>query len=246
MALSLESETIFVDESGDPGLTRASISKSRYFVMGFVYCRSPGPMRKRLRRLLKRLHPKKYPPDLRELKFYLPKTELSHSGYSCEELRKFEEYQPSNRMKMINILNETCSGIYAAVCDKTKALRGWTPEKLGNFIFAQTLVVNILPYINPIHTPVLVFDKGRLTATRTSKFKTYLVSKDRYFRNMGLRGYSVNIGPPIDVSSEEEPGLWASDIVAGAFRHAFNTGEREYLEALSPSFIGRGYRIFWQ
>lgn len=58
---------------------------------------------------------------------------------------------------------------------------------------------------------------------------------------MGLRRYTVNIGPPIEISSLDEPGLWAGDIVAGAFRHAFTTGERECLEALRPSYIGEGY-----
>lgn len=158
--MSLESEAIFIDESGDPGLTEASISKGRYYVIGFVYCRSPAPMRKGLRRLLKRLHPRRYPPHLRELKFYLPKTDLLQTGYSEDELYRFEEHQPENRRRMIRVLNETCSGVYAAVCDKTKAFKGWTPERLGNFILAQTLVMNILPNIEVAHTPVIVFIRG--------------------------------------------------------------------------------------
>jgi hypothetical protein len=243
-SLSLESEVVFVDESGDPGLTPEAISKGRYFVIGFVYCRSPGLMRKKLKRLLKRLHPKKYPPHLRELKFYLPRTELFHSGYSEESLDHFEEYQPSNRMKAIRVLNETCSGVYAAVCDKTKAVEGWTSERLGNYMFAQTLVVNVMPLVNPAHSPIVIFDKGRLSASRTNEFKIYLVNKDRYFESMGIRRYSVNLGPPIDVSSLDEPGLWAADIVAGSFRHAFNAGENEYREALQASFVGNGYRGF--
>jgi len=243
--LSLESEVIFVDESGDPGLTEESISKGRYFVLGFVYCKSPSQTRKKLRRLLKRLHPKKYPLDLRELKFYLPRTELFGKGYSEQELDRFEEHQRTNREKAIRILNETCSGVYAAVCDKTKAVKRWTPERLGNYMFAQTLVVNVLPMIDPIHSPIVIFDKGRLSAARSREFKIYMINKDRYFETMGLKRYSVRLGVPIDMSSLDEPGLWASDIVAGAFRHASNTGEKEYVDALAPLFIGKGYRLFW-
>jgi len=245
-SLSLESEVVFVDESGDPGLTPEAISKGRYFVFGFVYCNSPGLMRKKLRRLLKRLHPKRYPADLRELKFYLPRTELFHKGYSKEMLDGFEEYQRSNREKAIRILNETCMGVYAAVCDKMKAVETWTPERLGNYIFAQTLTVNVLPQVNPSHPPLVVFDKGRLSPARTREFKIYMINKDRYFESMGLKRYCGKLGAPIDVSSLDEPGLWASDIVAGAFRHAFNSGETVYMDALAPSFIGRGFRLFWE
>ena len=47
--------TIFVDESGDIGLSDRA-KKRPYFVLGFVYCRDPGQLRKRLKRLLKKLH----------------------------------------------------------------------------------------------------------------------------------------------------------------------------------------------
>jgi len=80
---------------------------------------------------------------------------------------------------------------------------------------------------------------------RSREFKIYLVNKDRYFESMGIKKYRGRLGAPIDLSSLDEPGLWAADHVAGAFRHAFQTGERDYMEALKPSFIGDGCRLFW-
>ncbi|MGC8850511.1 MAG: hypothetical protein ACP5QI_08580 [Candidatus Bathyarchaeia archaeon] len=58
--MSLEGEAIFVDESRDPGLTEASLSKGRCYVIGLVYYRGPSPMRKGLRRL----HQNRYQPYL--------------------------------------------------------------------------------------------------------------------------------------------------------------------------------------
>ena len=179
------------------------------------------------------------------MKFYLPRTDLFHKGYTDEELDRFEGHQHINRMKAIRILNESCSGVYAAICDKTKAVNGWTPERLGNYMFAQTLIVNVMSSIDPLYSPIVIFDKGRLSASRSSDFKIYLVNKDRYFESVGIKRYSGRLGPPIDVSSLNEPGLWASDIVAGAFRHALSTGDKKYMEALRPSFIGKGFRPFW-
>jgi len=60
-------ETIFVDEAGDPGLSPASKKLHQYFTIGFVYCEDPEQLRKKLRRLLKRLHLRgKYPLHLGE------------------------------------------------------------------------------------------------------------------------------------------------------------------------------------
>lgn len=245
--MSLESDIIFVDESGDPGLSRKSIEMGKYFVLGFVYCKSPSLMRKKLKRLLKRLHQsKKYPIECKELKCYLPRSDLISKGVSEIELDKFQNYMFKNRDKMIRILNETCGGVYAAVCDKEKAKESWTSERLGNYVFAQTLVVNVLPLIRTYRTPIIIYDKGRLSAAKSKDFKIYLMDKDRYFQNLGIKKYPGNLGTPIDFSSLNEPGLWASDIVAGAFRHFFNNNEPKYKEALKPSFLGKtGYRLFW-
>lgn len=77
-------EGIFVDESGDFGLTSRS---KRFATIGFIYSKNPSNLRKKLRRLLKRLHMKnRYPRHLAELKFMLPYSELIQNDYSVEDL----------------------------------------------------------------------------------------------------------------------------------------------------------------
>jgi len=245
--MSLESETIFVDESGDAGLSPKSIEKGRYFVIGFTYCSSPSVMRKKLRRLLKDLHQRdKYPLKLMELKFYLPKTDLLDWGYSKKQVAEYDKFQPQNRNKIIKVLTDNCSGVYTAICNKTQAKDSWTGDRLGNYMFAQTLIVNVLPNIKSRNIPIVIYDKGRLSGAKSSEFKIYLVNKDRYFDALGIRGYPTGLGPPVDISSTTEPGLWASDIVAGAFRHAYMTGETYYKDALKSICIKNGYSLFWR
>lgn len=93
-------EVIFIDESGDPGLTSKSIKSSPFYSIGYVYCQNPSQLQKELGRLLKREHDsKRYPIDLKELKFYLPRTELMSKGYTVEELNKFEGQLPKIRKR---------------------------------------------------------------------------------------------------------------------------------------------------
>ncbi len=239
-------ETIFVDESGDPGLSPASKKLRPYFTFGFVYCEDPQGLRKRLRRLLKKLHLRhKYPRHLAELKFYLPNTDLIQQGYKIEDIRKYEAFSPYVRSKTIGVICREASGVFAAIIDKKRAKSTWTPEELGNFTFAQTVIVNIMNKISPANPPAILYDKGRLSAARTHRFRTYLTNKDSYFQYMGFKRYRGILPPPVETTSKLEPGIWAADIVAGAFYHKHCHKDWSYVNALSKVFIGSGERIYW-
>lgn len=240
------SETIFVDESSDPGLSAKAKRIRPYFVIGFVYCDNPSMLRKHLRRLLKRLHlRKKYPPHLAELKFYLPNTDLIQKGYTLQQLRGYEGFLPVIRTKAINIICKNATGIFVAVIDKKRAYSTWAPHEIYNFVFAETLIVNVLNVVSPPNPPAILFDKGRLTTARLRGFKKYLLNKDSYFENMGWKRYRGPLAPPIDVPSVSEPGIWAADIVAGAFYHKYAHKDWSYSNALSKIAIGNGERLYW-
>ncbi len=218
----------------------------RHFTIAFVYCDNAENLRKRLRRLLKRAHLRgKYPPQLPELKFYLPETDLYQRGMNRNEIERFRGLLPDLRRKTIQTIQETNAQTFVAVVDKTKAVSTWTQEELYNFAFAQTLIVNIMNVISPAIPPLVVYDKGRLTPFRTQMFSQHLVSKDSYFENKGLKKYRGALGVPVDVPSYTEPGIWAADILAGAFYQQYEHGDASYSALFSRNRIGSGIRLFW-
>jgi hypothetical protein len=242
-------EAIFVDEAGDPGLSNAAVSNRPYYVFGFVYCEDPKPLRKHLHRLLKKMHlQNRYPPHLSELKFYIPMTELIQQGYTIDQLNKFNSFMPAIRTRAIGIICEYSDGVFAAVIDKKKALmspRPWTPENLGNFVFAQTLIVNVLNVVSPPNPPIIYFDKGRLSPARASDFGKYVVNKDSYFEFRGLKRYRGSLSAPLDVASISEPGIWAADLISGAYYHKHSNKEWAYANICEAAKIGAGERLYW-
>ena len=79
----MPNETIFVDESGDPGL-RSQSHNTRYpfFIIGFTYCSNPAYLKIELNKLIKKLQKQgRYAPNLTELKFN-PYSSLEKLGYS--------------------------------------------------------------------------------------------------------------------------------------------------------------------
>jgi len=246
--MSTFTEVVYVDESSDCGLSIASRNKRPYFSFGYVYCRDPATLRKRLQRQLRRQHRRnRYPPQFREIKFYLPTTKLKTDwGYSNREIRRYKKYLPQFRRKVIEIILNSSCGIYSAILKKdTIRKTTWTSERLGNYIFAQTLFLSILNTLKTGKPPTIIFDEGRLSVLRTTDFKAYLSKKESYFDYVGIKKYQGSIGTPIDMSSISEPGLWAADIVAGSFYHKYNSHDRTYADLLKPSYIGVGERRFW-
>ena len=243
--MSFQGPIIFVDESGDPGLNLQR-SRCRYFTIGFVYTPSPGILRKKLRRILKRAHLRgRYPPQTGELKFYLPETDLIQKGLSKKDIARFRAQMPDLRKKSIDAITSSQAQTFVAVVDKSKA-QGWkSQEELYNFTFAQTLLVNVMNVISPPVIPLIVYDKGRLSQFGTHKFAQYLVNKDSYFEQQGLKQYRGSLGIPNHVPSYSEAGIWAADILAGAFYHEYENKDPTYSRLFSSTKVGGGLRLYW-
>jgi hypothetical protein len=240
------SNSIFVDEAGDPGLSSQSKTNQPFFVMGFVYCEDPSTLKKRLKRFLKKQHLRgRYPPHLSELKFYLPYSDLIQEGYTVPQLDQYNAKMPLIRSRAISLIALHCTGVFAAVLDKRRAAITWTPERIGNFIFAQSLIVNVMNVVSPPNPPIIFYDQGRLSPAKSFLFKNYLVQKDSYFQYKGLKRYRGSLAPPIDVASVSEPGIWAADMVAGAFYHKYANNDWSYANILSLKVIGGHERVYW-
>ena len=239
---------IFVDESGDIGLSSASqIAKKPYFTFGFVYCKDPQQLRKRLKRLLKRMHVKgRYPILLSELKFYLPYSDLIQQGYSIKDLDAYNAHMPSIRTKALGLVTRYSDGVFSAVVDKRKALPTWTEERLGNYVFATSLVEDVVNPLSPPNPPATLYDKGRLSPSKSIKFASYVLEKDSYFQFKGWKRYRGSLSAPIDIPSNTEAGIWAADLVAGAFYHKHSNNDWTYANMLATSLIGGKERLFWK
>lgn len=247
--LPVSISSIFVDEAGDIGLTsKPQIQLKPYYVVGFLYSQDPNELRKRLRRILKRLHIRNmYPPHLTELKFYLPYTDLIQQGYTVTQLdTQYAIHMPVIRTQVIQAICNYANGIFAAVVDKRKAKQSWTTETLGNFVFAETLVSDIMNTLSPPNPPIILYDKGRLSPAKTALFQKYLVNKDQYFQRRGWKRYRGSLSTPLDLSSTLEPGIWAADLVAGAFYHKYSHKDWTYANIFSKIKIGSGERLYWK
>jgi hypothetical protein len=239
---------IFVDESGDPGLqSKPTLAAKPYFVVGFVYSEDHGRLRKHLRRLLKKVHLRdRYPLRLQELKFFLPHSDLLSLGYTITEINtKYDPQMPLIRTAALRVIDKYAKGTFAAVVDKRKANPGWTSEHLGNFAFAESLFVNVLNVIPLTQCPLVVYDKGRLSPANSSKFKAYLTAKEQYFDSKGYKRYPGTMPTPIEASSQAEPGIWAADLIAGAYYHKYSNHDSTYSNVLSVSRVGTGERLYW-
>lgn len=239
-------DSIFVDEAGDLGLTNAS---KRFFTFGFLYCKNPSQLRKRIRRYLKKVRLKnKYPRHLSELKFSLPYSELIQQGYTVNQLdNDYSIHSPKIRSHCLDLISNYSDGIFAAILDKHSiGAPTWTSEELGNFLLAETIIVNIMNVLNLSEPPLIYFDKGRLSPAKFISFSNYIVAKDSYFAYRGLKLYRGCLSSPINVASIFEPCIWAADMIAGAFYHKHQNHESAYANILDKKRIGIGERIFWK
>ena len=135
---------------------------------------------------------------------------------------------------MIKIINQNCSGIFAAICNKSKVNKNRISkgEELGNYMFAESLSKYIIPALRCKHSPTIYYDDGRLSASKSSDFQLYLRDTDEYMHKLGLNT-EVKLGPAFKCDSIKEPGIWASDIVAGAYSYAYNTQDPYYRNLIS-------------
>jgi Protein of unknown function (DUF3800) len=239
---------IFVDESGDPGLTdAASVRAKPFYVVGFVYVCDPVQLRTRLRRFLRKAHKKGwYPPLLTELKFYLPKRWLFENGCPYAEVdAKYMPHLDVVRNRALHIIADHVDGVFAAVLDKRRALPTWTSLRIGNYVFAQSLIYDVLNALAPPVCPEIVYDKGRVSGANTAKFREYLSRKDVIVGSQKAKRYTGAMPPPSDVSSHSEPGIWAADMVAGSYYIRYQAGEKSFSNILTRRRIGAGEHRYW-
>lgn len=208
-------------------------------------------LRKVLREFLIRLHQtNKYPYLLNELKFSLPEAKLLQIGYRSEDLQIYNSNLKNIRTDVCNIISKYSDGVFATIVDKQTITKPtWTPETLGNFVFAQTLHTNILNTTNLPFELSILYDSGRLAKSKVGNFHNYIFDKDRYYKNKGLRtnnrSYSLQLN---DTSSTAGPCIWAADFVAGAFYRNFAHGDPLCAEdvIMRCKRIGNGMCIFWK
>jgi len=244
----INGEVIFIDESGDPGLSKISREQSPYYTVGFVYFRRLAPLRKSLKRLLKKEHNKKrYPAKLNELKFYIPDSNLINKHrYTPEQLEKYKNFLPDIREKAIKIICDEATGVFGAILDKNSIKKPtWTSETITNYVFVNTLIDNVMSNISPQYRPSILYDDGRLSSAKTVKFEKYVANKDRYLGQNGLKNYKYVLPIPEKVASYSEPGIWAADIVAGAFQCKYHHEEAHYADLLKEKYIDNGKRLYW-
>jgi len=241
----VDGEVIFADESGDLGLSEVSMEKHPYYTIGFVHCNNPSQLRKSLKRLLKKLHERKrYPRDIHELKFYLPRNKMVEMlGYSEDEFDKYSRELPHVRKQAIDVINKNANMVFAAVLDKKRAYDSWNSERLGNFVFAQTLLINVMPDVSARYTPYVVYDRGRLSAAQTRDFEHYVSNKEQYLESVELKEYRGSLPGLQEISSHIEPGIWAADMVAGAASCKYTHNDGSYVEKLGPKYKER---LFWK
>ncbi|MYC72907.1 MAG: DUF3800 domain-containing protein [Gemmatimonadetes bacterium] len=247
MQSNVQGGYIYVDESGDPGLNPSRLQKKPYFVFGYVYVQDPADLNKRLKRLLKRLHRKdKYPSKLRELKFYLPHGWMIKHGYTNAQFNAYVAAMPDVRKQVLDILAAHTNGVFAAVVDKHTAHNRWTSERLGNYTFAQTLLLGVMREVRSHNPPTIIYDKGRLSHSSEVSFDSYLLYKQIDFAHKHHMPQLLTPKTPHSVSSIYHPGIWAADYVAGAFYYKYQTGNAKYADMLKQVWLGKGEKLYWK
>lgn len=187
----------------------------------------------------------KYPAPLKELKFYIPTSSLIKQGYTPEQCHTYVDNMPDIRKQVLNLLTRYADGVFAAILDKRMAKRTWTSERLGNYVFAQTLIVNIMRQIKLDRPLAIIYDKGRLSPSREASFDSYLLRTQDHFNNPHFKSYSGFVDSLRSVSSLFFPGIWAADCVAGEFYHKYMASDDYYSNILKPIMIDGGERKFW-
>ena len=247
-SIFMAKETIFVDESGNAEIkNKQYITNYPYFIFGFTFCNDPITLKTELYNLLTKVHrQKKYAPLLNELKFY-PYNALKKLGYSEIEIKRdWEPHFDYVRSEAVDIITRRADGIFAGILDKRTIWKStWTSERIGNYLFNKSLFENMLPKLNFVSPPEILYDKGRISKVQTLDFNRYMLGTDSYLSWNGTKKYNGNIISFKDADSKHNSGIWASDLVAGSFRHAYMKIDNSFLNTLKPKFIGDGSYRMW-
>jgi hypothetical protein len=239
-------ETFFVDESGNSGLNANHNITHPFLIMGFAYSTNPFQLKFRLTRLLKKLQTKqKWHPQLNELKFF-PFASLKKMMVPEQEIRDcWAPYFDEVRTEVSQIVTEYTDGIFAGVLDKRTIFKTtWTPEKIGNYLFKKTLFDGIIPNIK-VTSPEILYDKGRIHSGAATLFNQYIHDSQNYYFFKGKNKHSGLIKKITDVDSLSNSGVWAADIVAGAFHKSAKHEDNTWTDIMKPKFIGNGFLKLW-
>ncbi len=174
-----------------------------------------------------------------ELKFYIPYRWLAKHGYAKAQYSAYDANMPDIRERVLEILTAHTDGVFAAVVDKRGARDTWTPKRLGNYTFAQTLVLGVMREIGSDDRPTIIYDKGRLSQSSERSFESYLRHKQIDFADKHGIPHLLEPCPACSASSIHHPGIWAADYVAGAFYHKHQTSDAHYADILRPVWLGR-------
>ncbi|MFZ3147423.1 MAG: hypothetical protein WA137_00105 [Methanothrix sp.] len=85
-------------------------------------------------------------------------SELIRLGYEERELDEYLAKLPIVRQKSLEVICKDATKIFAAVLIKQKALGTWTSERIGNYLFAQTLVLDVMNNISLQYPPSILYE----------------------------------------------------------------------------------------
>lgn len=163
---------IYIDESGEIGLSN---SNGNFYVVGHVYAVDPRKLKRHLKNYLVKIQYKGYYPfQLKELKFYIPKSKLLRKfGYSKKEVDSFISNMYYIRMDVLNMIETYSDGIFATVLDKQSIIQtSWNKERIGNFIIGHTLITTVLTNLTCNEAPSVFYDSGRLSIKKQETIMT--------------------------------------------------------------------------
>lgn len=78
-----------------------------------------------------------------ELKFHIPHSWPAKRGYAKARYPACDTNMPGTIEMVLEILAAHTDGTFAAAADK-RGRNAWTPKRLGNYTFAQTLVLGVM------------------------------------------------------------------------------------------------------
>jgi hypothetical protein len=162
-------------------------------------------------------------------------------GYKETDLEKYYSFLSKIRQDICAIIASYSDGVFVSVVDKeTIIMKSWTPERLGNYIFAHSVHKHILNEL-VLNDIIIHYDSGRLAPFNQGDFDGYVVNRVPSAvrtRILEIKG----------LSSLLEPCIWAADFLAGSFYRKYALGDEIYANRILDTCIriGHGYRIFWR
>ena len=232
----MEYITIYIDDSGDPGLRRQHFHKP-YFVWGCVAVRNADALRSDIRHLLNEMHDSgAYPVGLSEIKFYPP-----HSHWKRAHLERWMDAYHADmdriRKKALGIIADRVDGVSAMIVDKRDVQSGWKGNMLQLHALYQHFCFGILPSQIMPAPPQMVYDQGRIPAVDQILLHDMVGRQASIYEQQGRVAYEGHIPIPYDADSAVEANLWAADMVAGAFHHKYDHSDPTHADMVPAKMI---------